>query len=823
MQVSKGIPTRGPGEPSRPEEGATPGGAIPEPGDRPVAEVAVAAPISAEDGLLDYRVPPELAGQVRPGARLLVPLQGRVVEGYCVRLKNEAGIPADRLKDVSSVLDPGLAYPAESLACAVWTARRYLCQPGEVLRAAVPARRRFKERMVARLAVDDGEARAAIARLKGRAPVQAAVLAELVQGPQDVTSLRRRLEVRASRGLARTLATLGEKGLVTVDRVGGSGSRRRKAGPAALPERAGPPDAPGDEAGGRTIVPAAGLRLSPAQETALDSLVAALPGGRNPGGVFLLHGVTGSGKTEVYLRAAAETLARGRRVLILVPEVALMPQTMDRVSNHLGRIRIAVAHSYLAGKERAGYWEMTATGEADVVVGARSAVFAPLDRLGLIVLDEEHEDAYKQEEGTPRYHAREVAEWRARQVGAVLALVSATPSLESYHRALRGDYTLLSLPERVAGGRLPPVEIVDMRSELAAGNRSLFSTSLGRALGRVLRDRRQAILLLNRRGHSTFVLCRDCGWVARCPACDVSLVYHNPGADLQCHYCGHRAATPSACPGCGGHRVRYFGAGTQKVEDEIKLLFPDARTARLDADVVRRPGEAQRLMALFESGHADVLVGTQMVAKGLDLPGVELVAAVAADSALHLPDFRSAEKTFRLLTQAAGRAGRRGDAGRVIIQTYSPEHPAVAFAAAHDYGRFATAELESRRELGYPPWTHLVRVELSDPDEAGARRAAEALALRLADLGFSSSPGDLSLRAGELDRPRFAGPAPAPIGRLRGRHRWHVLVFSADLDTGLEAVRGAVLTVTGREARGGRRRAPTGVVASVDVDPVSVL
>jgi len=708
-----------------------------------VAQVAVAAPVSGGDGIYDYRVSPELSGKVAVGSRLAVPLHGRLVEGYCVGLRLGTDVPLDRLKDVAAVLDDRPVYPPASLELARWTARRYLCQPGEVLQAAIPAPRRLSRRR---------------------------------PGLQEAE-----------------------------ERVG----------------RGGP--SPGaDPQGGVSPV-----RLTAGQRAALDPLLRAVKeaadGSPGRGAVFVLHGVTGSGKTEVFLRATAEALARGRQVLLLVPEVALVHQTVARVRAHVGSVRVAIAHSYLAGEERRSYWGQVVAGEADVVVGARSAVFAPLARLGLIVMDEEHEDAYKQEERAPRYHAREVAAHRAEREGAVLVLSSATPSLETYRRALEGRWTLLTLPERVGGRPLPPVEVVDMRVELAAGNRGVFSRRLREALAETLADGRQVILFLNRRGHSTFVLCRDCGWVARCPACDVSLTYHHPHPSLICHWCGHRAPVPDSCPVCRGHRVRYFGAGTQRVEEEVRNLYPEARVVRLDADVVRRPGEAARVLTMVETGQADVLVGTQMVAKGLDLPGVGLVAAVAADSALHLPDFRSGERTFRLLTQAAGRAGRGQGGGRVIVQTYAPDHPAVRYAVGHDYAAFARAELEARRALGYPPWTHLVRVELSGPEEDKVRAAALRVADALEAQDFLRATPETAWAGGE-GRPRLAGPAPAPIARLRGRHRWHVLVFSADLDQALEGARLAVHEATGRPARGGRRKDGQGAaVAVVDVDPVSVL
>lgn len=797
----------GPGATVRPEEDS-PGERAPD----AVAEVATAAPTAGGDGLYDYLIPLELSGLVRAGVRLLVPLAGRTVEGFCIRTKPGSDLPASRLKSVLSVVDQRATYPESSLDLAVWTARRYLCQPGEVLRAAIPAqgRARGPAGPKLKLAVDRAAALDEATRLKTRAPLQAAVLRELeARGPAGVAALSKRL----GRPAGEAVRSLAARGLIA------EAATRRRA-PRKLVAEAGLPASDPGEPG----APRRQFSLNSAQQAALRAITDSL--GRPTGQSFLLHGVTGSGKTEVYLRAAAEVLAAGRQVLLLVPEVSLVPQTLERVRSHLGGSRVAVAHSYLGGSERLDYWEKVAAGRADVVVGARSAIFAPLGRLGLIVLDEEHEDSYKQEEGAPRYHAREVAARRSSREGAALILSSATPSLESYQRALAGEHALLPLPQRAGGRPMPPVEVVDLRAELASGNRGLFSRALQQALSEAFAAGKQAILFLNRRGHSTFVLCRDCGWVARCPRCDVSLTYHDPEQDLQCHYCGHHRGPPEVCPNCGGHRVRYFGAGTQRVEDEVHLYYPAARVARLDADVVRRPGEASRVLALFEAGQADVLVGTQMVAKGLDIPGVAVVAAVAADSALHLPDFRAPEKTFRVLTQAAGRAGRGDTPGRVLIQTYNPGHPAVTAAARHDYGSFAAAELESRRALGYPPWTHLVRVEFADPDDAAASAAAAAFAGTLGRLGVGGGPGGGGAPASAVETTaglRYAGPAPAPLARLRGRFRWHVLVFGPDLEQALGAIRETVRQTTGREARGGRRKAPGGPAASVDVDPVSVL
>ncbi len=509
--------------------------------------------------------------------------------------------------------------------------------------------------------------------------------------------------------------------------------------------------------------------------------------------VCLLHGVTGSGKTEIYLRAIERCLFGGRQAIVLVPEIALTPQTVRRFAGRFPG-RVGVWHSELSEGERLDTWERARRGLLDVIVGSRSAVFAPLPRLGLIVVDESHGEAYKQAR-TPRYHARDVALRRAGLQGALALLGSATPSLESYWEARRGHYDLLELPRRVATaerseapapasavgaqpgdrapmvawGELPPVEIVDLRAELKAGNTSMFSRALRQALVETLEQGGQAILFLNRRGSATFVLCRDCGEVLHCPRCQTPLTHHHQGGLLVCHHCSHRQPPPMMCPACGSPRIRYFGAGTEKLEAAAGEAFPEARVLRWDADTTGRKGSHAAILARFIEGRADILVGTQMIAKGLDLPRVTLVGVVSADTGLHFPDFRSAERSFQLLSQVAGRAGRSERGGRVIFQTYAPEHPAILAAARHDYAGFYAREIDFRRQQGYPPFGRLVRlIYLTKGSERAAGQAARELADRLRE---------------EIDRQgladtRVIGPAPAFFGHLRGRRRWHLILQS---------------------------------------------
>ena len=492
---------------------------------------------------------------------------------------------------------------------------------------------------------------------------------------------------------------------------------------------------------------------------------------------MLLQGVTGSGKTEVYLRAVAWCLRHQRSAIVLVPEIALAAQMVRRVTARFGD-QVAVLHSALPDAERYAAWQAIAAGHRRVVVGPRSALFAPVPMtdLGLIVLDEEHEAAYKQD-AEPRYHARALAERMASQAGAVLLLGSATPAVETAWRAETGAVRRLVLPDRVgprpaaAGDRsggaaldLPEVEIVDMRLELHRGNAGLFSGALHELLERTLRQREQAILFLNRRGLATIVLCKRCGEALICPYCDVPLVFHADRGRLLCHRCNHREVPPPACPGCGSG-LNYFGAGTQKVEEEVRRLFPAARVLRWDQDSVRRGGGHEGLLGRVERREVDIVVGTQMIAKGLDLPLVTAIGVVHADTMLHLPDFRSGERTFQLLTQVSGRAGRRAPGGRVVVQSYTPDHYAIQAAARHDYARFYAEEIDFRRIHRYPPFTRLVRYSYRDEDEARCAAQADDMSRRLARHARS--------RGVAID---LLGPTPAFAGRIRGRYQWQVIL-----------------------------------------------
>lgn len=528
------------------------------------------------------------------------------------------------------------------------------------------------------------------------------------------------------------------------------------------------------EAPAAALYPA--LAANPAQERALEAIRQA----RADGGTVLLYGVTGSGKTEVYLQAVQETLDAGREALVLVPELALTPQAMERYRGRLGE-RVGVLHSGLSGPERRDYWWKLRRGELSVALGTRSAVFAPLTNPGLFVIDEEHETSYKQE-GSPRYHARQVAFRRAARHGAGIVLGSATPSLETFYLAEQGRFRLVELPERPGGRPLPGVEIVDMRKHFRRG--TLLSPVLaGRIKDRVAAGE-QVVLLLNRRGFSNFLQCQDCGHVPGCGQCSISLTWHRSRGLLRCHYCLFQQAPPDQCPSCGGVRLKYSGAGTERLEEEVQNLVPGVPVVRMDSDTTGSAGAHGRLLERFGRGEAQVLVGTRMIAKGLDFPAVTLVGVVRADAELHMPDFRAGERTFQLLSQVAGRAGRGDLPGEVILQAMDPEHPVLLAAASHDYAAMYRAELAIRKEVGYPPYCRLVRLVFSHPDEAKVQAAAERVADRLVR---------------QLPHAQVVGPAPCPVERVRGRYRWHLLLKGSKVQELVDAARNYLEPPEGQE------------------------
>ena len=617
-----------------------------------------------------------------------------------------------------------------------------------------PVRVRPKEELYLSLTLEADKARQeAVKLLKRRATKQAALLEFLAQQPEPMPQAE---AVRSTRCQAATIKALVNKGLVSVQHI------EIKRQPISY----------------QAIKPSPPLRLTTAQKSALSSIKESLK--QNKSSLFLLHGVTGSGKTEVYLQALAEAVKLGKRGIVLVPEIALTPQTIERFASRFPH-KVAVLHSKLSLGEQFDQWRQMRDGELDVVIGPRSAIFAPQPNLGLIVIDEEHEWAYKQQDLSPRYHTRDVALKLAELTGAVVILGSATPDVETYYHAQRGDYQLLELPERLTpheGSALPQVEVVNLREELKAGNRSIFSRSLKLAIDKAVANKEQVILFVNRRGAATFIQCRNCGLVLLCRRCQVTLSYHSAEDALVCHQCNYRMAVPQFCPRCLSRRIKFLGIGTQKLEQEAGHLFHKARLLRWDSDATRGKHSHQEILDRFRSRDADILIGTQMVAKGLDLPQITLVGVVNADTGLNLPDFRAGERTFQLLSQVVGRAGRGPLGGRAIIQTYYPEHYAIQAAVKHDYRHFYKQEIAYRLKLNNPPFLQLVRLTFSHKNDALCHKEAERMKLLLTSEREAKGTYDISL----------IGPAPAFIHRLRGRFRWQLILRGAELSAFLSQI-----------------------------------
>ena len=574
--------------------------------------------------------------------------------------------------------------------------------------------------------------------LTGKAPSQAALLQLLADKAQPIPlkELRERLPCSAA-----TIKALEEKGLIYTSQV------RVVRDPLLH----------------YTFFPSTPPILTRAQKEALDHIQAALEQK-----AFLLFGVTGSGKTEVYLHALAQAIARGKRGIVLVPEIALTPQTIQRFASRFPN-RVAVLHSKLSLGEQFDEWQRIRDGEFDVVIGSRSAIFAPQPDLGLIIIDEEHEWTYKQQDQSPRYHAREVALKLAELTRAVVILGSATPDVESFYRTQTGNYQLLRLPHRITPigeSLLPEVEVVDMRHELKTGNKSIFSRALTKAINQTLVAKEQVILFLNRRGSATFIQCRNCGLVFKCRRCDLPFAYHSYEGVLICHHCNYRKAVPEVCPECWSRRIKFLGLGTQKVEEEVNQFFPGARLLRWDRDVTKGKYSHERILDKFLAHEADILIGTQMIAKGLDIPSVSLVGIISADTIIQLPDFRACERTFQLLSQVAGRAGRGSSPGRVIIQTYTPQHYAIAAAAKHDYEGFYQQEITYRRHYQNPPFSQLACLTYSYISNGVCQQEAKRLFQKLKEEIDSRGMPDITL----------IGPLPAFIPKLRGRSRWQIIL-----------------------------------------------
>jgi len=814
---------------------------------------------SLRERAFTYSIPAQLADTLAVGQLVWVPFSARRLQGIVIGLSDTS--PIAETKNVDEIVDLHPLLSAIHLDLARWLARTYLCSLNDAIQLMVPIGVEQTPKIF--LALDANAPRdqltdkqAALVALFAEKPeIELGDVPRDLRGALDALA-RRALIVKRTvvppprakprrvkfarlvnadaldllkphdlRGMERYKTILdflqNETGAVWVSALYAATDcslahlrKLESIGAIALEED----ELLRDSLAGKTFEVAAPPQLTPEQQAAWDAIKSKIldsefviqnlesPSSNLQSPIahyqlpltFLLHGVTGSGKTEIYLRALAEILKQGKQGIVLVPEIALTPQTIRRFGARFPN-RIAVVHSKLSEGERFDTWRRCRDGKVDIVIGARSALFAPLPRLGLIVLDEEHDPAFKQDIA-PHYHARATALELARRVGAVVILGSATPDLETYYRATRGEFILLEMPKRVMGHAqvianeiaefqlparklrvhkldadaryldLPPIEIVDLRAELKAGNRSMFSRALQRELARVLAAKEQAILFLNRRGTATFILCRDCGNVFKCRRCDNPMTYHGTGDQLVCHHCNRRDRVPTKCPQCGGARIRYFGIGTEKVQAEIETLFPNARTQRWDWDVTQGKDAHEGILENFIHRRADILIGTQMIAKGLDLPFVTLVGVISADTALNLPDFRAAERAFQLLAQVAGRAGRSILGGKVIAQTYNTEHYAIQAAAQHDYRAFYEREIAFRRAQGYPPFNRLIRLVYTHPNENKAQaetaRVQRALTTRLAQRGLPA-----------LD---LIGPAPAFFHKARGQFRYHIILRGQD-------------------------------------------
>lgn len=803
------------------------------------AQIIVNIPTRTIDKPFSYLIPEHLPA-IGIGWRVLVPFGSRKAEGFVIGCKAEN--PAG-LKAILDVLDDYPWFNDNMLQTAEWLSQYYLCSPAEALRLFVPGQSGIKtaksyqardevdlEQAAALLAAKPAEYRNALTYIYEQGPVTHSELSKL-PGPLE-TMLKFFLQHKlighadtvSKRGKASTvslinLAVSKEVAAQSEQMLPASKAAQRRLlqallqkgeiNPAELKELHISPDTvrkltvQGLIASRKVQVfrnsystgrehQTGNIRLTTAQQQALELITPVLAAKIHRS--FLIHGVTGSGKTQVYIKAVAEVRKLNRQAIVLVPEIALTSQIVTRFQAAFGH-DVVVMHSKLSVGERYDAWRRLRLGQAGIVIGARSALFAPVDNLGLIVIDEEHEFTYKQEE-SPRYHARQVALFRAKLAGAAVVLGSATPAIETYYQALAGQHILLTMDKRVDDVPLPPVTVVDMREELAKGRRSVISPALQEMLAETLSRKEQAVILLNRRGYSTFVLCRECGHVLKCRHCDIPLVYHTPGQSLRCHYCQERHAVPDTCPECGSRYIRYFGAGTQKVEETLTALFPAAKIVRMDQDTTSKKMAHDKILAAFAAGTYDILLGTQMVAKGHDIANVTAVGIISADTALNLPDFRAAERTFALLTQAAGRAGRGDKAGRVVMQTYNPDHYAIKFGAAHNYQAFYENEIAFRRELNYPPYANLIKITVQAGDETLVHRSANQLA---AELAPACRGADAAI----------IGPFPAAVVKIKDIYRVNILIKTSDINRVTGQL--TALSIASRKD------------VVIDIDPVNVL
>ncbi|MCM3165660.1 primosomal protein N' [Peribacillus frigoritolerans] len=761
-----------------------------------IASVIVDVPAKQTDREFDYRIPEKWNQVIKPGMRVIVPFGPRMVQGFVTGLKAKSDFA--KLRFIKEPMDLEPILNDELLQLGDWLTNEAMCFKISALQAMLPAAMKAKYEKVIKVVEDKkDQLPPSIQNLFGKndslswKDVIEGENASLVQKEMQNGNLeleynvKNRLNKKTVRVIKSLLSPMELKEMASAISSHAkkqqellqyfiehqepiplkellelmntsSGTVKSLVSKGALAEM--DQEIYRDPYENRVFEKSIPFTLTAEQTAALKPIQEKIHHDEHD--VFLLYGVTGSGKTEVYLQAIASVIEKGKEAIMLVPEISLTPQTVKRFKERFGE-QVAVMHSGLSVGEKYDEWRKIHRKEVKVVVGARSAVFAPFENLGLVIIDEEHESSYKQEE-TPRYHARDVAIERAKSYGCPVILGSATPTLESFARAKKNVYKLLTLSQRMNKNALPAVDIVDMREELRTGNRSMFSELLFTKLKDRLDKGEQTVLMLNKRGHSSFVMCRSCGLVINCPNCDISLTYHRFNDIMKCHYCGFEEGMPSVCPECESEHIRFFGTGTQKVEEELAKILPEARVIRMDVDTTSKKGSHERLLNAFGEGKADILLGTQMIAKGLDFPNITLVGVLSADTMLHLPDFRSSEKTFQLLTQVSGRAGRHQLPGEVVIQTYTPEHYSIELSALQDYDAFYEREMYLRRQSHYPPYYYVVLITVSHEDLMKTVSVTEKITNYLGS---------------RLNRDSVVlGPVASPISRINNRYRYQCLI-----------------------------------------------
>ncbi|WP_416151002.1 primosomal protein N' [Salipaludibacillus sp. HK11] len=810
-----------------------------------IAKVIVDVAVNQTDRLFDYLVPPEYEETIVPGVRVNVSFGPRKVQGFVVETGNDTDYDATKLKPLAELIDLYPPLTKELIDLSIWMKDDTLSFHISVLKSMLPAAMRakyqkklsvksidefdllpmrlqhlFKEKKQ----IENWDEWRKTATEEDKKQVMKAVRDNLILvTPVVTTKDKKKTQVMISTpltdnelGEASHQLTRAEKQKQVIEFFRTSLQRHEKIALVQLLEKANVSRQSiqelvkkqllikeevvvgRDPFQGRTFESTEPLPLMDEQQQALDPIVSSIEEKMHE--TFLLRGVTGSGKTEVYMQAIDVALQKGKEAIVLVPEISLTPQMVTRFKGRFGS-RVAVLHSALSKGEKYDEWLKIREGKVDVAVGARSAIFAPFENLGIIIIDEEHETSYKQEE-LPRYHARQVAIKRGKYYDCPVILGSATPSLESYARAKKGVYHLLTMERRVNNVKMPEVSLIDMREELRKGNRSMFSNDLLEAIQDRKDKNEQTVLFLNRRGYSTFIMCRDCGYVAECPHCDISLTYHRSNQSLQCHYCGHTETIPSICPECSSDSIRFFGTGTQKVEEELLKVFPDIRVIRMDVDTTRRKGSHEKLLNQFGEGKGDILLGTQMIAKGLDFPNITLVGVLAADSMLHLPDFRSSERTFQLLTQVSGRAGRHEKTGEVMVQTYTPDHYSILDVKSHDFLSFFEKEMAIRKQGGYPPYYYLVLIHVSYEELDRVVSVTEKITAFLKR---------------ELSKETMVyGPVASSIPRIKDRYRYQCMIKYKVEPSLTKSLQELIRTYQGEMAR-------TGLAINIDTNPYMML